>query len=176
MGGAAAGVAGVSALYLLSVGVVDVFAGQVGGPPPVSDDRLDVLAKEAQTALSVVWTVVGFGIGGRLLLRRSELRLAGLAVLALATVKVFIVDLSSLDVAYRVVVLIVLGLLLVVSAYAWTRRVKPAETGERPAKSGGAEADGPSSASAGRPDAGSLVPPALRRHVPRHHAAGGRPR
>ena len=76
-------------------------------------------------ALSVIWTVVGvivIAIG--LLLRRSALRIAGLAVLALATAKVFLVDLASLDVAYRVVTLLVLGVLLVVSAYAWTR-MKP---------------------------------------------------
>ena len=51
----------------------------------------------------------------------------GLLVLGLATVKVFLFDLSSLDVAYRVVTLIVLGLLLVISAYAWGR-MKPRQT------------------------------------------------
>ena len=52
---------------------------------------------------------------------RANLRLAGLVVLGLATAKVFLVDLASLDVTYRVITLIVLGLLLVASAYAWTR-------------------------------------------------------
>jgi hypothetical protein len=139
---------------------------------------VEVLAKEAQTALSVVWTVIGFGVlGVGLLLRRSMLRLAGLAVLALATMKVFVVDLSSLDVAYRVIVLIVLGLLLVISAYAWSRRVKPTDDGAAP-DAPDRSADGtPSTSPAGPPDTGvheSL--PSLRRVAHHHHAAGHRPR
>jgi hypothetical protein len=136
-----------------------------------------VLAKEAQTALSVVWTVVGFAVlGVGLLLRRSVLRLAGLAVLSLATVKVFIVDLSSLDVAYRVVVLIVLGLLLVVSAYAWTRRVRPIDAGAGPAAPDAPSPDGTSRAPVGQPDPRTRIPLAIRGHGQHHHAAGGRPR
>jgi uncharacterized membrane protein len=50
--------------------------------------------------------------------------MAGLAVLGLATAKVFLFDLSSLDIAYRVITLIVLGVLLIASALAWTR-LKP---------------------------------------------------
>ena len=114
--------AGVVALYLLSVGVVDVFAVDAFGVGYRDLARVDELAKEAQVALSVLWTFVGvvvLGIG--LVLGRANLRLAGLVVLGLATAKVFLVDLASLDVAYRVITLIVLGLLLVASAYAWTR-------------------------------------------------------
>jgi uncharacterized membrane protein len=79
-------------------------------------------------ALSVLWTAAGvvvLGLG--LLLRRVELRVAGLVVLGMATVKVFLFDLSSLDVAYRVITLIFLGLLLVGSAYAWGR-MRPTPT------------------------------------------------
>jgi hypothetical protein len=118
--------AGIVALYLLSVGVVDVFAGDAYGPPRASRSRVDTLAKEAQVALSVIWTVVGVVVTGvGLILKRSALRVAGLAVLALATAKVFTFDLASLDIAYRVITLIVLGVLLIISAWVWNR-LKPA--------------------------------------------------
>ena len=122
---ALAATAGVVTLYLLSIGVVDVFAAEAYGLDFRAHDRIDELAKEAQVALSVVWTVVGvIVLGAGLVLRRANLRIAGLVTLALATTKVFVIDLASLDVAYRVVTLIVLGLVLVASAYVWTR-MKP---------------------------------------------------
>ena len=114
--------AGVVALYLLSVGVVDVFAIEAARLGDGDWSRVDELTKEAQVALSVLWTFIGvvvLGVG--LVAGRANLRLAGLVVLGLATAKVFLVDLASLDVTYRVITLIVLGLLLVASAYAWTR-------------------------------------------------------
>ena len=124
-----AATAGLAALYLLSVGTVDVFAGEAHGLSVLRSDRLDELVKEAQVALSVLWAAVGVVVlGAGLVLRQAELRIAGLAVLGLATVKVFLVDLSSLDVAYRVITLIVLGLLLIVSAYAWSRMKPSAPT------------------------------------------------
>jgi uncharacterized membrane protein len=121
--------AGGTVLYLLSVGTVDVFAGEAYGIRFTPGGRLDELIKEAQVALSILWTAVGvLVLGAGLLLRQAELRLAGLAVLGLATFKVFLVDLSSLDIAYRVITLIVLGLLLIASAYAWSR-MKPGDPG-----------------------------------------------
>ena len=123
--------AGVAALYLLSVGVVDVFAAEAYGLDYSGLLRVDELAKEAQVALSVLWTVVGvvtLGVG--LVLRNASLRFAGLIVLTLATAKVFLIDLASLDVAYRVITLIVLGALLVASAYAWTR-MRPSTATDR---------------------------------------------
>ncbi|MGD8487160.1 MAG: DUF2339 domain-containing protein [Chloroflexota bacterium] len=126
-----AALAGSAILYLLSVGTVDVFAGEAYGLRVFDRGRLDELVKEAQVALSVLWTAVGVVVlGAGLILRQAELRIAGLAVLGLATVKVFLVDLSSLDVAYRVITLIVLGLLLIVSAYAWSR-MKPGQPSGR---------------------------------------------
>ncbi len=128
---AVAATAGVAALYLLSIGVVDVFAAEAHGLVGVGFTRVDELAKEAQVALSVLWTVVGvvtLGVG--LVLRNASLRFAGLIVLTLATAKVFLIDLASLDVAYRVITLIVLGALLVASAYAWTR-VRPSTATDR---------------------------------------------
>lgn len=105
------------ALYGLSVGLVDVFQRQVGSRP------LEDLQREAQLGLSLLWSVLGgiaFAVGIRL--RQAQVRRAGLALLGLATAKVFIVDLASLDVAYRVLSLVGLGVLLLVSALVYTRQ------------------------------------------------------
>lgn len=59
--------------------------------------------------------------GAALVRRIGVARQCGLALLALATGKVFLVDLSSLDVAYRVLSLVGLGLLLLGCAYAYQR-------------------------------------------------------
>jgi uncharacterized membrane protein len=118
--------AGVVSLYLLSIGVVDSFAGEAFGRPSASITRVQELATEAHVALSVSWAVVGVLLtGGGLILKRAPLRVAGLAVLALATAKVFVFDLASLDIAYRVITLVVLGVLLIAMAWVWTR-LKPA--------------------------------------------------
>jgi len=125
---AVASAAGVAVLYLLSIAVVDVFASEAYGLGYRGTARIDELAKEAQVALSVLWTVSGvvtLGVG--LVLRRANLRFAGLVMLTLATAKVFVIDLASLDIAYRVITLMVLGTLLVASAYAWTR-MRPSAT------------------------------------------------
>jgi uncharacterized membrane protein len=50
---------------------------------------------------------------------RQDVREGGLGLLGLATAKVFLFDLSYLDVAYRVLSLIGLGLVLLVGAYAY---------------------------------------------------------
>jgi uncharacterized membrane protein len=104
-------------LYAISVGVVDVFQQQVGTRP------LEDLQREAQLALSLVWSALG-GIAFAIGLRGNvgAIRRAGLALLGLATVKVFIVDLASLDVAYRVLSLVGLGVLLLLSAVVYARQ------------------------------------------------------
>ena len=109
--------AGVTTVYLLSVAVVDAVGARVGGSVPT-----DELQTQGQVALSVLWAVLGvvaFVAGLRL--RIDDLRRGGLALLALATAKVFLFDLSALDVAYRVISLIALGLLLLASAWLWQR-------------------------------------------------------
>ena len=112
--------AGLLLLYAVSVGVVDIFQRQVGTRP------LEDLQREAQLALSLLWSVLGGGafvIGLRTHL--APVRRAGLALLGLATVKVFIVDLSALDVAYRVLSLVGLGVLLLASAFVYARLGQP---------------------------------------------------
>jgi hypothetical protein len=112
--------AGVTAVYLLSVGLVDVFQRGVGSRP------LEELQKEAQVGLSVLWSALGLlGFASGLRLHRPAIRLSGLALLGLATVKVFLVDLAALDVAYRVLSLVALGVLLLVSALMYSRMQHP---------------------------------------------------
>jgi uncharacterized membrane protein len=111
---------GVAVVYLLSVAVVDQFQLQVAARP------LEELQKEAQVGLSVLWSILGaaaFAIG--LATHRPPIRLFGLALLGLATVKVFLVDLAALDVAYRVLSLVALGVLLLVSAAVYSRMQRP---------------------------------------------------
>ena len=109
--------AAATGVYLVSVGVVDIFQRQVGGP--VAHEEL---AKQAQVAMSVAWTVIGvvslaWGLTRQLALGRH----VGLGLLGIATLKVFVVDLASMDVAYRAVVLAGLGVLLIVAAGLYTR-------------------------------------------------------
>jgi Predicted membrane protein (DUF2339) len=109
--------AGVTLVYLLSVAIVDAFALRVGGPVSLAE-----LRTQAQVALSVLWAglgVVAFMAG--LWFRLDDLRRGGLILLAAATAKAFLFDLAALDVAYRVVSLIALGLLLLASAWLWQR-------------------------------------------------------
>ena len=116
--------AGVGLVYLLSIAVVGAISTQVG-----SNIATDELRTQGQVALSVTWALLGvvaFVIGLRF--RIDDLRHGGLALLALATAKVFLFDLSSLDVAYRVISLIVLGLLLLTSAWLW-QRLQPGRPG-----------------------------------------------
>ena len=109
--------AGAAGVYLLSIGTVDLFQANLGGAI-----GLDELQKQAQVALSVLWAVLGvagFVIG--LVRQSSNARLFGLGLLALVTGKVFIIDLAALDVAYRVLSFLALGLLLLGAAYLASR-------------------------------------------------------
>jgi uncharacterized membrane protein len=129
--GVALACAGVTGLYLISVGVVDIFAAEAFGPPSATLQRSDALAKQAHVALSILWAAVGLAVtAAGLVLKVSALRMAGLAVLGLATAKVFLFDLASLDIAYRVITLLVLGVLLVAAAWVWMRLNPSSSTSE----------------------------------------------
>jgi uncharacterized membrane protein len=116
--------AGVMAVYLASVVAVDLVGLRIGTV------ELDELRTQGQVVLSVLWAVLGVGafVYG---IRRGvpEARQGGLALLALATVKVFLFDLAALDVAYRVISFIALGVLLLISAWLWQRAQPKQETG-----------------------------------------------
>jgi uncharacterized membrane protein len=116
--------AGATIVYAISVGVVSVFQGMNG--TTVVDEEL---AKQAQVALSVAWTVTGvLALVVGMVRRRSLVRQAGLALIGLATIKVFLIDLASMDVAYRALVLAGLGVLLLLSAWLFTRFRVPRDT------------------------------------------------
>ena len=107
---------GVVLVYAVSIAVVDLFQRQVGGSTAVEE-----LAKQAQTALTVTWTLIGTAaLVGGLVRHHPMLRHAGFGLLGLAVAKVVVIDMASMDVAYRAVVLAGVGLLLLVSAYLWT--------------------------------------------------------
>jgi uncharacterized membrane protein len=78
-----------------------------------------------QAWLSAFWTVTGLGavIAG-LVRRKADLRLAGLALLGVAIVKVWTYDLAELDELTRVLSFFGLGLLLLIGAFAY-QRIKP---------------------------------------------------
>jgi hypothetical protein len=109
--------AGAAAVYAASIALVDLFQAQVGGSIGVEE-----LAKQAQVGLSVLWATIGSALTvGGLWRNRASLRLAGLGLLGVVTLKVFIVDLASLDIAYRVLSFVALGVLLLVAAYLYGR-------------------------------------------------------
>jgi uncharacterized membrane protein len=118
-------------VYLLSVLLVDLFQGRVGGAT-----QLEELQKQAQVAVSIMWAAIGMivfvvGIVGW----RQLVREAGLSLLALATGKVFLFDLSYLDVAYRVLSLMGLGLLLLAGAYVY-QQLRPRRSSSQPGAGG----------------------------------------
>jgi uncharacterized membrane protein len=103
--------AGVWALYLCSLAVVDVTGAHAGG-----------IAQHPQFALSAFWAALGLAL---LLvgLRRGvrTLRLCGFALLGVAVAKVFVLDLAALGSLWRVGSLLALGLMLLGGAFAYQR-------------------------------------------------------
>jgi uncharacterized membrane protein len=113
--------AGALAVYGLSIGVVDLFQARIPGPIAFEE-----LATQAQVAMSVLWIVLGtivfvFGLARHHLVVRQ----AGLGLLAIASLKVFVFDLASLDVAYRVLSLVALGTFLLLTAWVYARLRPP---------------------------------------------------
>ncbi len=122
---------GIALVYLASVLVVDFFQRRVGGAT-----ALEELQKQAQVSVSILWAVIGMVVFLAGLIRwRQGIREAGLGLLGVATAKVFLFDLSYLDVAYRVLSFIGLGLLLLGGAYAYqSLRPRGPVSGEPPDK------------------------------------------
>jgi uncharacterized membrane protein len=70
----------------------------------------------------VLWAVIGAAVTVLgLRVRRPGLRLSGLGLLGIVTLKVFIVDLAALDITYRVLSFVALGILLLAAAYLYGR-------------------------------------------------------
>lgn len=123
-------VANILALVALSAEAVGYFESrrEVGAGGAALHDL--ELAK--QLSLSVVWALYGAGLllVGRV--RRSRLlRLLALALLGLTTLKVFFLDLSALDRAYRIVSFIVLGVILLAVSYLYQKSQQRAALEEK---------------------------------------------
>ncbi len=93
-----------------------------------------------QTLLSILWGAIGVvALVVGLLRDSAPLRTGALALLLTALAKVFLYDLAALTPIGRVVSFIVLGLLLLIGAFAWQRsrpRPLPDMRGAAPAVRG----------------------------------------
>jgi uncharacterized membrane protein len=107
-------------VYLGSVAIIDVIGDNAGGE-----------AREiGQSWMSAFWTATGLGAVVWGMVRHSwKARLGGLALLAVAIVKVWTYDLSELEELARALSFVALGLLLLAGAFAY-QRFKPEEEGE----------------------------------------------
>ncbi len=90
--------------------------------------RLRNLELAKQLSLSVVWALYASGllVAGRVR-RLRLLRVMGLALLSLTTLKAFFWDLSSLDRAYRIISFIMLGAILLIVSYFYQRSQQRSE-------------------------------------------------
>jgi uncharacterized membrane protein len=107
----------VAAIYLPSLAIVTAFDGDEVEP-----------GQTPQVLLSAFWAIAGLtGIVVGLLRGIRPLRLGALALLLVATAKVFAYDLSELESIYRALSFIALGLLLLGGAFAYQRLRKELE-------------------------------------------------
>ena len=105
------GIGSVALVYAASLAIVDVLQGDATEQ-----------SQTAQVALSTFWGLVGLGaIVVGLVRDVRELRFGGLALLGLGVVKVFAYDLRELEQIYRVLSFIVVGIVMLVGAYAYQR-------------------------------------------------------
>ena len=104
--------AAVALVYLPSVAIVDTWTtGDISNP-----------GQTPQLLLSALWGVTGLAaLVAGLVRDERRLRLAGLTLLAIAVVKVFLFDLAKLESIYRVLSFVALGLLLLSGAFAYQR-------------------------------------------------------
>jgi uncharacterized membrane protein len=119
-----ANVLAIIALSLEANGYYSAAISRLGG----DNEELRNLTLAKQLSLSVIWAVyagamlaVGFRRSNRLL------RLMGMGLLGLAILKVFLFDLGSLELIYRVISFIVLGVILLVVSFFYQQRQRRAE-------------------------------------------------
>jgi uncharacterized membrane protein len=108
---------------------------------PQSDDTnaiaavvafLDANSRQSQVALSALWSLAGVGaLVAGLRFGVGPARTAGLALLLATVAKVFLYDLSTLTSVYRVMSFMVLGLLLLLGAFAYQRLRPPSPSDMR---------------------------------------------
>lgn len=78
--------------------------------------------EQGQPLMTALWALAGVGVLVAGLVRDLQpLRIAGFALLAAATGKVFLADLATLDTLYRAGSFLALGFVLLAGGYAWHR-------------------------------------------------------
>jgi uncharacterized membrane protein len=72
--------------------------------------------------LTIAWTVEGFALlAAGFALRERTFRVSGLGLLLVCLLKVFLIDLRGMDTLYRILSFIVLGVILLVVSFGYTR-------------------------------------------------------
>lgn len=106
------------AVFALSLEAIGYFERQIsGGQSDASDLRL-----AQQLSLSLIWTVYGGAMLTVGIVKRSRLlRMMALLLLGLTILKVFLLDLSSLDRIYRIISFIALGGILLAVSFLYQR-------------------------------------------------------
>jgi uncharacterized membrane protein len=135
VGRALSGAAGVVLLFVLSQAwtrYLDVAIKDVRGP--AQSAQASELRWRMQLGLSMLWTVYAAATLAWGFLRRSvALRYAALCLFGLTIVKVFFVDMASVKTAYRMLSLLVLGVVLLLVGLLYQKASRrPAVTGSAP--------------------------------------------
>jgi uncharacterized membrane protein len=104
----------------------------------LASDKMVDLELAQRLSLSVVWMVYGGAMLAVGLWRRNKLlRVMALLLLGLAILKVFFIDLSSLEKLYRIISFIVLGVILLAVSFLYQRlRQRMAEPSENEVHAG----------------------------------------
>ena len=75
--------------------------------------------------ISVLWTLFAFSfITGGIWKRLRAIRIVGLSLFAIVAIKVFMVDMAHMPALYRVIALMIIGILLLLGAFAYLRASK----------------------------------------------------
>ncbi|MFC1930059.1 DUF2339 domain-containing protein [Chloroflexota bacterium] len=113
-------------LWLLSAEVLNSFDSQIAGARTARDMNMAAALRSAQTlSLTALWAfyaVIALAVG--IVKRWRPLRLGALALLIIAIVKVFVFDVFTLQLVYRIISFVGLGFLLLTSAYLYQRYSK----------------------------------------------------
>ncbi|HLG16931.1 MAG TPA: DUF2339 domain-containing protein [Blastocatellia bacterium] len=114
-------VANVLAIIALSAEATGYYAARMHAATGLAEGRFD-LGLAQRLSLSLVWTLYGGAMLAIGLSRRSGLlRVMGMLLLGVTILKVFILDLASLEKVYRVISLIVLGVILLAVSFLYQR-------------------------------------------------------
>jgi uncharacterized membrane protein len=119
------------AILALSLEAHDYFEATIRRSRP-TDENLRDLHLAQQLSLSVVWALYGgamlvFGIWRQ----HRLLRIMALILLGMTIIKVFLIDLASLDRIYRIISFIVLGAILLVVSFLYQRSQRRASEGRQ---------------------------------------------